>query len=195
MQITADLNLAFPIQFDDKGEALIWAYHTPISTVVFQANYRIIAATQHELFKKGVAYAATLGPRLATLTLMDMARADAEERGVSEEMGTAFRADLKRLTTLLAPSPEGFNSVPVDVAISRGIITAEDWEEGESALVFFTSAFMTAPRVRRARVAEASALVLGGSITSLAPTEFAASLPTSTPTETSVEPAVSSVPS
>ena len=61
MKIEADLRLAFPVrwsdQLDEKGNAvpLVWAYHTPISKAVFEANWRIISATAATLLRPGVA--------------------------------------------------------------------------------------------------------------------------------------------
>jgi hypothetical protein len=196
MPINAALNLAIPIRWsdkrDDKGNAvpLVWAYHTPISREIFEANYRVIAATQVELSGKG-----RIGLRIASLALKDAARLDALEYGLDENAPPALLGELKRLTTVLAPSAAGYDRVPVDAAIANNVIDAEDWLEAESSLVFFTCAYAVAPRSIRDGVGKALASVLKGSTTSLLPTEFAASLPTSTPAETSEAIPPSSVPS
>ncbi len=175
MTINSSLNLVFPIR-SENNTPLIWAYHTPISTEVFQANYRIIAATKAAIFGKGIAYAADAGPRIASLTLRDAGRADAAEWGI-EDTAPALLANISRLTHVLAPGKDGFDMVPIDAAISRKVIDAEEWAESESMLVFFTCAYSMALRSNREAVAKASALVLGGSTTSLEPLGWAASLP------------------
>jgi hypothetical protein len=184
VHITQALNLAFPLRIGENGEPLVWAYHTPLSQEVFTTSYRVFAATKAALFSKGIAYAADAGPRIATLTLKDAARADASEWGTEDASG-AILAEIRRLTTVLAPSNAGFENVMVDVALTRHAITPEEWEEGESALVFFTVGWLMALRSKREKIGSALALVLGGSMTSLPATEYAASFTTSTKAESS----------
>ncbi len=171
MIINSSLNLVFPIR-SQNNTPLIWAYHTPISTEVFQANYRIIAATKAAIFGKGIAYAADAGPRIASLTLRDAGRADAAEWGI-EDSAPALLAEIKRLTHVLAPGKDGFDVLPIDPAIARKVIDEEEADEAISAVVFFTSAFSMATRSNREAVGRASALVLAGSTTPLDPSAWA----------------------
>ena len=99
----------------------------------------------------------------------------------------------KRLTVILSPSAAGYEMLPVDVAIERKVIDAEDWAEADDALIFFTCGWSIATRQRRAASADTLALAIGGSITSSSPTAFAASLNLSTPASVS-EPVLSEVP-
>ena len=196
MQITTDLRLAFPIRWSDTPDAkgqpvpLVWAYHTPISKDLFEANWRIIAATSTTLLKPGMS-SAVLG--IAALALKDAGRLDAAEYGVPEGVdaqaggiATLLLGELRRLTIVLAPGlGGGYETIPVDQAIGRGIIDADDWSEAEASLVFFTCGCSMASRQRKAASALSLASVLRGSITSSGPTEFAASLTASTPDATS----------
>lgn len=191
MTITPSLSLAFPIRVSESGEPLVWAYHTPISQEVFVASYRIIAATKAALFSKGIAYAADAGPRIASLALIDASKADSAEWG-TENAAPALLAEIRRLTFALVPGKDGFEQLPVDVALARKEIEPEDWAEGESAIVFFTVGYLMALRAKREPIGKALALVLGGSMTSSTLTEFAASLKTSTAPETSAKPTPSS---
>jgi len=217
--ITADLRLAFPIRWGERavtraaGESdadwnarkeqlvsvpLIWAYHTPVSREVFEANYRAIAAANMTLFSKGIGFAAESGPIIATLALRDAARSDAVENGIdiAGDPATPVLAEIRRLTMILAPSAQGYDSVPVDVALARGVIDSEDWKEAESSIVFFTCGSWMARRERREAKNSALASVLRGSMTSSAPTEFVAGLQDSTAEKTlAAAPAESSVPS
>ena len=199
MVINAALNLVFPIRWSDKQDAngypipLVTAYHTPISREVFEANYRVIAATQVELSGKG-----PIGQRIAALALNSAARQDAFDQGLTPEQipaSSPILAEIKRLTLVLAPLETGYELLPIDPAIARGVIDADDWREAEASLVFFTCALSMVPRMAKERVAQAYASVLRGSTTSLLPSEFIASLPTSTAVETSAEQAASLVPS
>jgi len=199
MQLNAALNLVFPIRWgtaDANGvrPVTVWAHHSPISRDVFEANYRIIAATNMAIFARGVGYAAESGPIIATLALKDAAQQDALEHG-TDVASIPLLAEIKRLTAVLAASGAGYEMLPVDQAIARGAIDAEDWSEAEASIVFFTCGSWMARREKREEKKTALALVLRGSISSLLPSEFADSLATLTATETSEASSPSSVPS
>lgn len=195
MTINADLKLAFPIRWSDDAKPLIWAYHTPLSREVFDANYRVIAATKAALFSKGLGYAAEIAPTIASLALQDAARQDALESGVEGDGARPLLAELKRLTMVLAPGAIGYELIPAEVAVARKVIDDEDWSEAESGVVFFTCGYAMTPRRLRENKATALALILRGSTTSLAPLEWVASLPKSTEGETSEPAPASSLPS
>jgi hypothetical protein len=201
MKIDGDLNLILPITFDDNGEPILYAYHTPIGQPVFEANYRILAATKAALFGKGLVFAADVGPRIAALRLEDEGKQDALERGDVDQDGNprdggtaSLLLEIKRLTSILSPGPQGWQMLPVDTAISQKIIDTADWEDALNSLVFFTCAYALAKRHTRKNLTSALAGILKGSITSLAPLEYCDSLQKSTNQETSELKAVSSVP-
>lgn len=194
------LNLVLPAKSDEKG-VLIYAYHSPISREVFEANYRVLAATKSALASKGVIYMMDAGPRIASLTFKDESRKDALERGDVDAKGNpnedymrAFLAEVRRLTTILAPTANGFQTIPVDSAIAQNLIDDEEWTETESAIVFFTFNYWLSRKATRHNLAMATASVLKASVTSLSAMEFTASLQTSTQGETSSEKVVSSGP-
>jgi hypothetical protein len=194
MQITDSLNLALPV-----GGGLT-AFHVPISRAVYEQHYSVINAVKAALSRKGIHYQMGSGPRIANLVLKDEGEKDAAERNsfdakgnVVDERTPALLAEIKRLTTILAPGVNGYEQLPVDVAISQGKLDAEDYSELEAALVFFTCHVMTARKANRADIATATASVLDGSITSSMPTVPGASLPTSTKVVATPNP-VSSLP-
>lgn len=185
MQITETLSIALPV-----GEAQ--AFHTPISREVFEANYRILAATKASLAGKGLQYQMSAGPRIASLTLLDECREDSMERGNLDNAGNpsdlkarALLAEIKRLTMILIPSTTGYDMVPVDTAISRGAIDSDDWREVESSLVFFTCHVALATKGERAALIRATASLLNGVSTSSDISEYASSSLTSTTAEPS----------
>ncbi len=186
MQINDQNNLVIPIRADDSG-TLIYGFHTPISREVFEANFRILSATKSVLGSKGIYFQMDSGPRIAALTLKDEGVKDAVSRGEFNAAGDpmdggagALLAEVKRLTTILAPQGDGWNMIPVDAAIASGVIDADEWREAESAIVFFTCLYALAKKMDRAKIAKATASLLKGSSTSCSLTEFPASLPKST---------------
>jgi hypothetical protein len=216
VEIGTDFRLTLPARWaevevaikegPDKGKTeieiqpAIWAFHTPISREVFESSYRLISGV-NELLTAGNGGYSRSGPAIATLTLRDVARRDAAEWGSGSPNDPggagAFLESIKQATMILAPSPEGFRYLPVDVALQQNTISADEWREVEAALVFFTCAYSMLPAVTRRSVSIYLASALRGSITSLTLTEFAASLQTSTPAATSETPAAeeSSLPS
>ena len=200
MQITDDLRLVLPLRRDAKGEPVVLGYHTPISRETYEASYRILAATKAALFAKGTAFAADVGPQIAALRLRDEARQDARDQGDIDNEGkgrdtvaVALLADLRRLTMVMCATPTGWEPIPVDIAISRGVMDLDDWRDAEGGLVFFTCSYAMATKTTRRGISEAVAGVMGASITSLPLTEFVASLTTQT-MDAPMTPAASSVP-
>jgi hypothetical protein len=107
----------------------------------------------------------------------------------------ALMGEIKRLTTVLAPSASGWDHVPVDVAVGRNVIDSDEWKEVEAKLAFFTCHYALAHKKNREAVMQATTSMLEGWSTSLSITEWIASLPTLTNNETSEKKAASSVPS
>jgi hypothetical protein len=211
MTIDAQLRLTFPIRWRteervDPADAtkktlesvpVLWAWHDPISQDVFRANYRVISAAYEEIWgdkQDEGRRAATIGLRTADLILLQAAKDDAEKRG-GEDTGPALLAQLRLLTFILAPGPSGaFEFLPVDQAIKRGLVTDDEWHDVECALVFFTAISQIQRRAIKPIMSAAAALTLKGSMTPLALMEFATSLGTSTPAETTAPPAPASAP-
>ena len=137
MRINDDLKIVIPIGDTNDAAPCVQAFHIPISRDVFEQNFKIIAATKASMFSAGSARAASVGMTIAALTLRDEGATLAGGNG--DGGASALLAEIKRLTTILAPTESGFEQLPVDIAIKQGIIDAEDWREVEAQLVFFTS--------------------------------------------------------
>ncbi len=200
MQITDDLKLVIPVRSDDSG-VRVHAYHVPISREVFESNYRTLAATRAQLVSKGIYYQMDAGPRIAAMVLRDEGRRDASDRGEFDDQGrpkdtaASLLLEIKRLTTILAPCANGWEAVPVDAAISQGIIDAEEWQEALSSIVFFTCHYALSRKAERRSMADATASILSASITSSSLTEYAGSLQKSTTAAPTAAKAGLSVPS
>ena len=186
------------------NDILISAFHTPITRDVFEANYRIIAA-KRDLFAgissitdaRALMAAYTDAAKVATYALVDAARADAIAHGDDDPPARppaagAFLAELERRTWILAPTDAGFDQVPAAIAVSRGIIDADEWAEALSGIVFFTVAWQMSRKADREWMAPLWASVLPGLTTSSSLLEYLASLQTLTPSATSESAPVSS---
>ena len=193
MRIDEKLNIVVPVRRED-GEPGAYVYHAPISREVFEAHFRALSLMHSEIVGRDPSYMGS-GIHCASLIFRDVAAAEAAKRGPQGvDRSQSLFGEIKRLTTVLAPSAAGWELLPVDAAIAAGHLTADEWSEVESALVFFTGAYWMASSNRRREVMMTVASILGSSTTSSLPSEFAAGLPRSTPEIPSIAGA-SSVPS
>lgn len=191
MKIDESLNLVLPI-----NDALM-VYHTPISRAVFEVNYKSLSATKSALASKGIHYQMDAGPRIASLLFMDEVRLGAEigaDGNPDETSGKAFLAELRRLSMVMIAGNNGWDLMPIDAAIHAGKVDSEEWQEVESALVFFTCHYAMAKKADRQSIGIASASLLRGFATSLVCSEYVASLPKLTTGMTTEAQAASSVP-
>ncbi|OYY59033.1 MAG: hypothetical protein B7Y55_01095 [Polynucleobacter sp. 35-46-207] len=194
MVINDELKIVIPIGDGAK------AYHLPISRDVFELNYKLLAAVKSELAGKGVHYQMMSGPVIAKLALLDEARKESASNGnikpdgsPDDSMARSFISEIARLTTIIAPSSNGFDIVPVETAINSGRLDKDDWDEALSSLIFFTCHFAMASKRDKKAVADATASLLSASITSLSCSEYVSSLRKST-TEEDLKATPSSVP-
>lgn len=199
MKIDDKLNLVLPLRAD--GETVeSYVYHTPISKEVFERNYKPLAAVKSELAGKNIQYQMSTGPQIAALALKDEYRNNAVASGKVDDDGNpdesemrAFFSELARLSMILVPTTAGWENMPVDAAIRGGHVDEDEWSEVESAIVFFTSHFWLTKKASRKKMADASASLLSGFVTSLPISECQSFLPKLMQNETSQK-AASSVP-
>jgi RNA polymerase subunit RPABC4/transcription elongation factor Spt4 len=74
-----------------------------------------------------------------------------------------------------------WDSLPLQVAVDRGVLSTADRKEVENAIVFFIAAYATLARAQRRPILEAAAELWGAQLTSSHFTEWTASLRTSMP--------------
>lgn len=187
MQISDELNLTIPLGSKDEQ---MWAYHVPISQDVFKANYFALAAVKAALMAKGAAFTMDAGPRIAGLLLTDEARMEARKRGDLDSKGEgsdrsarALLTEIRRLTVVVVGGPGGYEQLPADIAIQSGKLDKEEWEEVESALVFFTCFYVMERKKDREVTARATSSLFQASVTSSSITDFINSLPMSSKVE------------
>ncbi|MDE2469952.1 MAG: hypothetical protein KGL35_14725 [Bradyrhizobium sp.] len=193
--INADLKLVVPLRVDDEGEPALYAYHTPISLEVYEANFRLLGDAKTAIMGDNARHA-FMARADAPLYLREAGRALALARGVDGDGGaSALLSDLKRLTLVLVPGAQGWDMLPVDTAIQRNAIDVDDWADAEADIVFFTVWAAGSGRKGRAAQMAFAARLINGQTTSLQPMEWTASLPTLTQGGGTASKAASSVPS
>lgn len=173
MRIDGDLRMVF-----DVGASK--AYHVPLSRDLYDVYYDVIASAAGKLFAKGGYYQVVAAPRIAARVLRDEGDRPDPDTGEARKRGTALLQELQRLTTILVHDDTGWHEMPVAAALARKAIDAEDWDDCEAEIVFFTCHYWMSSRTRRSAVVDAVASAVGASATSLTPTAYCASLTTST---------------
>lgn len=173
MKINDDLNLV--LELDDNRHL----FHTPLSVAVYEANYKILAATQAELFGDGLKRAFLTGQGIAALTLVDEGKRIATSREEEGDHGaSALLDEITRKTTILSPGADGWEFLPVEIAIQKGLLDAQEWKEMLSSIVFFTCACYLSPSRARRDAMKSLAETIGASTTVLNPEAYADSLKT-----------------
>ena len=138
MKINEALDIVLDIKSDESGKPTLRVFHTPIGRDVFELNYRLLSSVFSELWAPGSFHALSAGPRIASMVLRDVSRKQAEgaldEYDKNNNAAVSFLNEIRRLSMILVPTSAGWEKIPVQSALSKGIIDEEEWEEVESAL-------------------------------------------------------------
>lgn len=179
MKIARNMNLVLSVD-TDMGAGYLHA--APISKEIYRQHFFILSKTFSAIFSEGLGVVA--GPRIAYLMLekicSDMKIWDGDN-GVKNTLVT----EIIRLSNLVYPvEGKGWDTVPLDVAIERGVI---DIDEAIGELVFFTCvSSINKPPQAKGLMEQVNGL-WNSAITSLSLTEWIASLPTSRPKDSTGE--------
>lgn len=179
MKISKKLNLVIPMELDDGGT--YYAHSTPLSREAFEKYYKLIARTFSAMYEDGMSTIA--GPRVAALML----RSAAEELQLDEGIVAELLNEVRRLTNVMLPSEEGWQAIPFQAAVNRGMIDDDAAAELEGQIVFFicNSAMHTKERLKV--ILHGLTLLWGSQITLQNSTEYLRSLQTSIEDESTGE--------
>jgi hypothetical protein len=172
---------------------IAYACSCPISREMFERYFMVIAQTFATIMTPRAAGVVGLGlstgPGCAALVLKHVAQQQRvwEDDPTTGTVGVrrGLLEEIKRLTTVAALTADGWKPVPLAIAVDQGFINEEDAAEVENAVVFFIAASAMLNRAQRAPMVSAAADLWGALTSSSTPTEFIASLRTSTGTASS----------
>jgi hypothetical protein len=178
VKLNRKLNLVLSVE---TGDGTVFVHSTPISREVFEDNFLVISRAFTQVYTNGLG--PVTGPRVAALLL----KKEAQELGVWERTQQSLMAEIYRLTNVIAPSPNGWEQMPFDVAKKRGVLEDDTASEVENCIVYFICASSIHLKAELA-VATEGLNTLWGAQTSLSNvTEYMSSLRTSTQEETTGE--------
>lgn len=187
MKISKDLRLTMPVQ-TSRGQAYLYALAP--SREIFDQFFVVIAKAFSRVYTDHTAFA---GPRIAAKYLRKVAAemslgAPPSVKTIKDEVEDGFFGELRRLSMIVAPSASGgYEPIPLEEAISKGLLDEEETDEVENALVFFTLSWLMLKRNVREAILNHDLPLWDGQLTSLDYTAFANSLRTSTETANSGE--------
>lgn len=170
------LHLVIPLE--REGGEKVYVHSTPVDRAVYDRYFKIIATTFAET---------TSGPMrpVANRVAMRALRATAADLDMSEDVVSGLVEEIKRLTNVTAPTPDGWQTLPLGQAITAGLLDDEEADEVENNIAFFTCFWHMTKRSERARILDGLANAWGVQISSLDCSEHANSLRTSTAAEPS----------
>lgn len=178
MKINKRLNLVIPVE---TGDDVLYVHSMPISRDVFERYFKVIGRAFNEIYGGGYSFYA--GPRVAAMIVRDIAQSMGlweGERGV--ERGLV--GEVRRLTNCAVPADGGgWQTLPIQDAVTAGHVSADDMAEVDNALMFFTVASAMHKQTDLPGVMTAASRLWGGLVTSLNITEYVRSLKTLTEDE------------
>lgn len=170
------LHLVIPLE--REGGAKVYVHSTPVDRAVYDRYWRAIETAYCDLMMgpmRGRAY------RLAMRAL----RQTAADDGMPADVLSGLVEEIKRLTNVTAPTPQGWQTLPLTQAVAAGLLDEEEADQVENNIAFFTCYWHTTDRVERARTQDGLAKALAAQMSPLDCTEHANSLRTSTEPEPS----------
>jgi hypothetical protein len=146
MRIDRNLNLVFPV---DTAGGEIHVHSMPISREVFERHHEVLGKTYAYLISEGLIFNA---PKHAALLLRDIAkdtfppgRRDDQRRPMSAWEGpdgvqNGLFPEIRRLTNIIVPGADGYETLPYDVALRMKRISEDDAAQIDGLIAFFTVA-------------------------------------------------------
>lgn len=190
-KIDRKLNLAIPLEREDG--TTLWIFSTPVRKEVFETYFLVLAKTFSSLTRNGLDPRS--GPSVAALMLREVAMATSRDNDSNWWEGddgiggkTGLLAEIVRLSNCLVGTPDnGWQTMPLQEALDKKLVSDEEKSEVMNLLVFFTVTSLVAPKADRPILINGMAAIYRLQSTSSSYTEWSASLKTRTPVETSGE--------
>jgi hypothetical protein len=171
-EVAVNKQLNLVIEAENSAGDPVYFHSRPISREMFRANWQAIGVAFNKMFEGGMH--PNFAPRIARFALDDAVRnLGLGSNDVIEE--------IRRNTLVIVPRSTGSRCLPLDVA--RAHVDEETIDQAENVITYFTlaSAMHMASMLRLVR--ETVLPLWGSRTTSSSAMEFAASLPTSTQTD------------
>jgi hypothetical protein len=171
------LNLVIPIDRDDGST--LYVHSVPISRETFVHYWRVMTVAFQDLERLG--NASMTAPKTAMICLEEHAKAGNVWEG-DDGVEHGLLGEIRRLTNVILPGPRGWETMMLTDALSANLITQDDIDEVEGAIVFFTLSSALAPKAILKQKLDLTNGWWASQATPLNSSEFARGLPTLTAT-------------
>lgn len=181
LRIDRKLNLIVPVEREGLGT--VYVHSMPISREVFERYFLVIGRAFALIYSKDLNFFA--GPRVAKLLLRNAAEEVNAWKG-PEGVEAGLLGEIRRLSNVSVPREGGgWETLPYETALARGIFSEDEVEECENNICFFI--LNSAVQKRSSLLAFLVAMneYWGTQTTLLNATEYTTSLPTLTPAASS----------
>jgi hypothetical protein len=190
MKINKKLNLVMGL--DDGDGGTFHVYSVPIAREVFERYYLPLSRVFTEIMTLNLL---VIGPTVAYNMLRDVAM-DLGTWDGETGVQNGLVNEIRRLTSIFMPTESGWQQVPLEVVISQEKIDDDDLALILGSLVFFTAVSYIPAKSERVNLMNGAAAMWGTLTTSSSITEYANSLPTLKPIDSTGEtPTTAFVPS
>ena len=163
------------VQTDENG--LVYVHSSSISRSVFEQFYLEIGKVFSQCFDSvNQAHLALSAPQLAYPALKSISMKAGNWDGAG---GVKFGLvnEIVRLTSVLVSGENGWESLPLDIAVKRNVINEDEEAEILSSLVFFTAISKVAPKDLKNSFLEMAGALRNWELTSSDSTEYLNGLP------------------
>lgn len=181
MKIDRKLNLVIPLEREDSTS--LWVHSTPIRKEVFETYYLVLAKTFSNLSRAGLDPRS--GPSVAALMLKEVAATTLRngdgnwlegDDGINGKAG--LLAEIVRLSNCLVGTSSGWQTLPLQEALDKNLVTEDEKAEVMNLLAFFTVSSLIAPKKDRAILINGMAAIYRLEVTSSVFSEWASSFKT-----------------
>lgn len=175
-KIDASLKLVLERRRESDGATFL-VYSQPVSLVVAREFWQVLQGAVATTYGGGNPM---IAPRFAAQAVRDAAAAIGNDR-----VEQSFIGEIKRLTMVIVPGETGWQQIPFSDAVRAGLLSEDEADEVENAIVFFTMAWRFHSTNDRKALVSSAVTLWRGRTTSLSAMELIASLPTSNATDAS----------
>lgn len=167
------MNFVVPLY---RGDAVYAYVHMrPLSVAAFELNYRLLLRTYNTMLAEGPA-AARMGHLFLRDAATDLARVGEDAASIS----ASLMNEIGRLSSVILSTKDGWQTLPLQQAIDGNLLDAGDATEAVNAALFFIVVWHVSPKQVRDSLLKTATELWGAVRSSLQPSEWIASLPTST---------------
>lgn len=192
MHIDKRLNLVIVLQQadeDDENDTTppIYVHCTPLLLETVKTYHMVLAKAFSALMSERLSV--TAGPSVAAYTLEEVAKTTYRSPGVTwwegrDGVEQGLFAEMRRLSNVIAPRPNGWGLIPLQMVLDGGQEVALGADEATGVmnqLAFFMVVSAIAPVRDRGKLVKGGAYLYDGQTTLLGCTDYTTSLTTLTP--------------